>query len=308
MRVVAGLLAATTIAAASPAAAFNARGHMIVAEVAYAHLTDKAKTKASELIRVNPDYAKLISGFESAPRAKQDQVAFVRAATWPDMIKSDSEYTDKDDTVSAATAAQNSGYSDKLRHRYWHYYDIAFSPDHTPTKEAETPNAKTQIAALRDAIGSASTSNGVKSYDLVWLLHLVGDAHQPLHATSRYTKTLANGDNGGNSETVCDRSCGALHAFWDGAFGTGSSVNTAITYADALPAADHTKAAIADEEVWFQESFAAAKKYAYAAPVKNTKGPFTLTKKYRADAARISNQRAELAGARLASLINDAFK
>jgi hypothetical protein len=32
------------------------------------------------------------------------------------------------------------------------------------------------------ASGHGSASDDVKSYDLLWLIHLVGDTHQPLHA------------------------------------------------------------------------------------------------------------------------------
>jgi hypothetical protein len=49
----------------------------------------------------------------------------------------------------------------------------------------------------------ASTPNDpnldkLKSYDLPWLLHLVGDVHQPLHSTTRVSATKPDGDNGGN--------------------------------------------------------------------------------------------------------------
>src|SRR6476660_8683192 len=43
-------------------------------------------------------------------------------------------------------------------------------------------NAATEIKKLKDALTSSEVSDEVRSYDLVWPLHLVGDAHQPLHA------------------------------------------------------------------------------------------------------------------------------
>ena len=46
-----------------------------------------------------------------------------------------------------------------------------------------TPNAVTQIGVIRKVLAS-SESDGLKSYDLVWLLHLIGDVRQPLHAAS----------------------------------------------------------------------------------------------------------------------------
>ena len=47
---------------------------------------------------------------------------------------------------------------------------------------------KTQIVAFRKTLGDSGASDELKSYDLVWLLHLVGDVHQPLHATTRFNQ------------------------------------------------------------------------------------------------------------------------
>jgi hypothetical protein len=74
----------------------------------------------------------------------------------------------------------------------------------------------------------------VKSYDLVWLIHLVGDAHHPLHATSRFT-AADPGDNGGNAETVTPANAAneSLHAFWDGLLGDRLTPDQAISMAAA---------------------------------------------------------------------------
>jgi hypothetical protein len=95
----------------------------------------------------------------------------------------------------------------------------------------------------------------VKSYDLVWLIHLVGDAHQPLHATSRFT-AADPGDNGGNAETVTPKNAAAesLYAFWDGLLGDRLTPDQAIRMAASLPSADAVRAARADPQVWFDES------------------------------------------------------
>jgi S1/P1 nuclease len=55
------------------------------------------------------------------------------------------------------------------------------------------------VAALP---ASSGASDDVRSYDLTWILHLVGDAHQPLHASGRYTRQIPNGDGGGNAQQV----------------------------------------------------------------------------------------------------------
>src|SRR5204862_5471350 len=140
------------------------------------------------------------------------------------------------------TAAQNIGYSDLSRHGYWHYIDLPFSPDGTPLEQPIAPNAATQIAAFRAALSAPDTTDEVKSYDLVWLLHLVGDVHQPLHCATRVRQSDPDGDAGGNGVAVRCAACPErLHAFWDGVFAPGSSTPSAvINVAQALPAPDPT--------------------------------------------------------------------
>src|ERR1700730_12872831 len=59
-------------------------------------------------------------------------------------------------------------------------------------------NVQTQIPMFRSALRATSgASDDVRSYDLVWLIHLVGDVHQPLHTTSRFTHEQPKGDAGG---------------------------------------------------------------------------------------------------------------
>ena len=141
-------------------------------------------------------------------------------------------------------------------------------------------NVLTQIKALTTALASNSPDD-VKSYDLVWLIHLVSDAHQPLHATSRFT-AADPGDNGGNAETVKPTNAAAesLHAFWDGLLGDRLTPDQAISMAASLPSTDPVRAARADPEVWCDESEAAAEALAYASPIRDGDGPYNLTADY----------------------------
>ncbi len=173
------------------------------------------------------------------------------------------------------------------------------------------PNAKTQIDLFTAAIASSDASDDIKSYDLVWLEHLVGDVHQPLHATSRFSAASPMGDRGGNSVVLCGNPCKSkseLHAFWDNVLGTSKIPATAITAANALPAAPAAGAAITDDQVWIDESFDAAKQFVYAAPVGAGDGPYTLTTTYKNKAKTEAKARIELAGIRLAKLINANLK
>jgi hypothetical protein len=209
------------------------------------------------------------------------------------------------------------GYTDKARHKYWHFVDKPFSDDGTPTQPEKDPNAQTQIPIMRTALGSVSDSDAAKdlaSYDLVWLEHLVGDAHQPLHATTRFTQDLPDGDAGGNSVKVhcgTDHGCGAseLHALWDDLLGPNTATPDEVeAAANALPDADAAAAAIADEGTWIDESFQAAQSVVYQAPIGEGVGPFPLTAEYGATDKALAKQRIALAGARLANMLNDALK
>jgi hypothetical protein len=54
-----------------------------------------------------------------------------------------------------------------------------------------------------------------------YLVHLVGDIHQPLHSVSLYNTTFPSGDRGGNSLKIIilNGTSQNLHSYWDaGAF------------------------------------------------------------------------------------------
>src|SRR5579872_429681 len=182
--------------------AWDGEGHMQVAEIAWQHLTAASRTRVATLLKLNPQYQSWIA---NVPAAKRNQVAFVMAATWPDYIKkSVAGYTNDTDTPPPGpTSSQNIGYSDHLMHRYWHFIDTPFSSDGTALVQPVAPNAKTQIELFTAAIAGTTASDDIKSYDLVWLEHLVGDVHQPLHATSRFSAASPLGDHGGNLVILC---------------------------------------------------------------------------------------------------------
>jgi hypothetical protein len=289
--------------------AWDSEGHMQVAEIAWQHLTPASRTRASALLKLNPQYKTWVANVATA---KVKQVAFVKAATWPDYIKSAAGYTDDTDTAPPGPASsQNIGYSDKLMHKYWHFIDTPFSTDGTALVQPVPPNAETQIELFTTAIAGSDASDDIKSYDLVWLEHLVGDVHQPLHATSRFSTASPEGDQGGNLVILCGNPCNSkseLHAFWDDLLGTSASATTAITAADKLPAAPAAGAAVTDDHTWIAESFDAAKQYVYTAPVAAGDGPYTLTTAYKTKAKTEAKARIELAGIRLANLINSNLK
>jgi hypothetical protein len=301
------------------ALAWDDFGHMAVAGIAYKNLKPASRKRAVELLQRNPRYTNWIVGAVAVDR---NRVAFMRAATWADAIKSDPQYTSTNDVQTLPTASQNLGYADKLRHTYWHFVDQPFSPDGTALVAAPAPNAATQISAFRAMLASADADDDLKSYDLSWLLHLVGDVHQPLHCVSRYDRADPQGDRGGNNvkiagntlPPICDdpRYCpfgpaGELHAFYDDIIGDSYCTAEVETAIKTFPAADATKAGILDESAWIAEGFALAQSAAYQAPIGVGDGPFTITATYQTAAVALGRQQVALAGLRLARLLDDCF-
>jgi hypothetical protein len=285
------------------ASSWNARGHMMVAAIAWDQLEEPTKARAAELLKLNPEHKNWIRNVPAADRAK---TAFMKAATWPDFIR-DVYKDDGSDPEKAPLASQNIGYEDELQHRYWHFVDLPFSLDGSPLQQPKKPNALTQIIEFRKVIASKEADDDLKSYDLVWLIHLVGDVHQPLHATARFSTASPKGDNGGNDVKVCSP-CKTLHSFWDSSAGTASNVASVSNAADGLDEADPDAADLDNPQTWVEESFKIAQSAVYRRPVGKENGPFEITKAYRKSASNIAEERIVLAGARLAKLLNDHLR
>jgi hypothetical protein len=287
-------------------------GHMQIAYLAYKRLDPVVRDRADLLLRLNPDYPIWIAG---APEEKEKLYAFVHAATWADDIKTKSDYYD--DRVTDSTASQNVPYG-HLKHSYWHYKDTLYWSDGTPLPAPDPVDAVTQLKLMITKLAASSGApDNLRSHDLVWMLHLVGDLHQPLHAIVRYTGQISGpgGDRGGNLELVTPATGETLplHFYWDRMFGGYSSVFGAIFDADdqaglgnVMP--DAAKAQILDPDTWAQESFELAKQNAYAAPIRTDKTAVQLTRDYETNARNVAPSQAALAAARLANLLNAVLK
>jgi hypothetical protein len=303
------------LALSRPALAWNDRGHMTVAYIAYKQLTPTTRDRVNALLKLNPKYSGWSATVDKqVPGASADDknlMIFMIAATWADGIKRDSTYTQDGSQNGnrpdgSPDPGKNTGYDDLLMHKYWHFIDTPFTTDGTALPSIPTPNAQERIALFRTVLASTG-ADPLKSYDLTWLLHLVGDVHQPLHASTRVSSTDPNGDSGGNLVKLSCRSC-ELHAFWDHLLGTSNNLNTAVKAARKLPAAEAALAAKSDEKDWIAESFTESRQTVYAAPIAAGNGPFTLTASYKKNAGKLAKVRVRLAGARLANLLNTELK
>lgn len=296
---------------AMPALAWYDFGHEAVAAIAWNKLNPSTKERVTALLSKNPYYSKWLAQVPpGTSEADKNMLVFAQSATWADAIKRDHSYhadgAEGGNKPDGPACAENLGYSDTRLHKYWHYDDIAFSPDHTMLPPHATPNAQTQIEAFRKTLASDSPDD-LKSYDLVWLVHLVGDVHQPLHCVTRVIHDDPTGDKGGN-DCKLNGKPDNIHSIWDGIVGDARDLQPAVDFAKSLPDAPKSQAREKDEKVWIAESYKLARKNVYTKPIGKTNGPFDLTDKYKQQARKIGEQRIELAGARLANLLNEELK
>ena len=191
-------------------------------------------------------------------------------------------------------------------HKYWHYVDIPYSQDGTPLPPLPLPTAKDEIPVFQKVLASEA-SDDLKSYDLCWLLHIVGDIHEPLHTINRACKDSPHGDNGANDVKINGPDL-VLHKFWDNVLGPEGPPATAIPFARKLSKANKKLAGETNVHDWVQESHKLAIDKIYQKPVGPEDGPYTLTNSYKKMTHKLATQRVELAGERLANLLNQSLK
>ncbi len=304
------------------ALAWHGQGHMMTAKVAWDQMTPGARCRAVKLLKTHDGaYGDQLNAL--GPN-RRDEALFISAATWPDRIKQDTHYINDGEEPTGAQADDNVGFSDLYMHKYWHYADYPVPA--RPTANLPPPiNARERIELFAKTLASTA-SNDVKAYDLAWLIHLVGDIHQPLHAATQVSRAFKGGkDDGGNGVLLSwkaktswsdptyypgSKSLPAnLHSYWDGAPGDDSgSLAEAADLGAGLPVAGQDKAMIIHAQAWLDESHDLADRFVYAAPIKRgQKGPFYLTPAYAQRAVLTTRGQVALGGARLARLLNLAL-
>jgi hypothetical protein len=113
-----------------------------------------------------------------------------------------------------------------------------------------------------------------KAIYLCWVMHLIGDIHQPLHCVSLFSEQFPKGDHGGNDALyrLGARRIIKLHPFWDDLLGKSPTPTTVERGAqEAQAALNANRAEVTREEQanpsfesWAKESFTLAVAYAYA--------------------------------------------
>ena len=290
-----------TLALTFPAMAWNYSGHRIVAEIAYERLTPQARLRVDEMMRRHPDFEMITHDAPTDPGARA-HYAFVWAASWPDQILSDSRFYDPARADSQPTPLLP-GFPDMQRHGTWHYHDIPISGDGTPVLQQAPPHLMTELPRLLSELAMVSPLQA--TYDLPWLVHLVGDSHQPLHATSRYVKSQPKGDAGGNFVFV--QGGPNLHSLWDNAAAPRDlPYEDVVRYAREIAAENPQEPGSLNPKDWIAESFELDKStvYTFGLDTGTKEHPLVMPPGYEEKAKSVARQRVALAGYRLAAVLN----
>jgi hypothetical protein len=233
-RAVALIVIAVHTSFAPCARAWNAHGHMLIALVAYDSLPDTRRAALTTLLSAHPRYREdLLSAVPSslADARDRERWLFAYAATWPDQLREQPAY----------------------RRGTWHYVNLPLylrpsglvtcrdarrdfpasvarvlriDAERRARGQPGIPSGDSILAALpnnQHILADTRASPEARALALSWLLHLVGDAHQPLHGVALFTgERFVTGDRGGNDILVRGRA--SLHALWDDLLGEGTTL------------------------------------------------------------------------------------
>lgn len=270
--------------------AWGSEGHRVVALIAYRQLSPKVRARVDELLSTD----------DSGLTRDRSMAA---ESTWAD------RYRD----------------SDRDRHgpRYtrtwqWHFVDLEIdSPNLISACHGEPavpPGLPASRGPARDCVvdkivefsrelRASSTPTRERLRALQFLVHLVGDLHQPLHSADRH-------DRGGNALRVVlpGGRASNLHAAWDSRFVADldrSPRRLAETLAGEITPAQRRRWSRGTPADWARETERVAARIAYGdLPQPDARGRVHLGPAYVAAATAATRTQLERAGVRLAALLN----
>jgi hypothetical protein len=303
------------------------KGHKMVASIALRQLDPAEREKIFAILKNHPRWQqefadRMPEDVRTGDTAMQLEWSFQQAAIWPDIAR---EYQDD--------------VRDKFHRSTWHYInhgiylndqDREKFEKQFPTGSFEVPDKVEDVTNVIQALKftrramkpSEKTPDAERAVYLAWIMHLLGDLHQPMHSTSMYSsKLFPTGDKGGNDVALVQR--GNLHSLWDSFPGPGKATlkearDEALTLMidDDFKKQGEAARAQLDEETWLKESQQLAQTYVYSdevlAPLRNyenatelKKNPLGLSKDYMQTGGKIAKQRVVEAGYRLGLVLKE---
>ena len=248
--------------------AWGVEGHQIVAHIAARELTSAARVQVQDLL------------------GGDAEGAMVEVSTWADEIR----------RARPNTAP-------------WHFVDIPVgSAGYDPSRDCRNDRCiVAQIEREETILADRQLAPPVRAEALRFLIHFVGDIHQPLHAAD-------NRDRGGNGvHVILGRRRETLHAVWDvdvvRALGR-SPEDVAAVLARQISPADRRQWERGTARNWANESFqiADAEIYAKLPGSGSTEVPISLPASYAESEKRTVSTQLEKAGIRLSWVLNTALR
>jgi hypothetical protein len=266
-----------------PAWGWGPEGHVVVARVAEQHLSHRARDGILELIGTR-------------------SIADTRIANWADFIKRSAFYKRK--YPNNAT---------------WHYIDLPLGVEKDKVAEyCQNHNCVIDaVKRFQDILRDPEASGQSRKEALFFLVHLVGDLHQPLHCAT------LNDDHGGNKRRVLlpgededEFHRTNLHHVWDTELVQGAMGGLTVEdFADRLSAQVtpelSRQGSLVDVKAWVLESNRAAAESAYQGITGDDgmKGkPIALSPDYMRANQTVVRRQLQRAGVRLALVLNAAFE
>ncbi len=290
-----GVAVACSLCGAAPGLAWGPQGHELVAEIARLYLTPAARAGVEGVLG-----SYKLSDFE--------------VTCWPDIIRGNKEYDGQ-----------------YPHNGSWHYINFDVTQWYDENFILETSqdgnDIVTQILHWRDELADSKLEKKTRLDALRFLVHFVGDLHQPLHCAYRY------GDMGGNMlpvnsfhgqhysfepDTPMDYPP-SLHSTWDEYL-----VNELVAGQKTRTFARALRKEITPDQVgewsdddalgWAQDSYWVARKQVYRwtngerVPFKWAEPGMDLTSENYIDShLTVVREQLKKAGVRLAHLINTAL-
>lgn len=285
------LLAALSLS--GRALAWHSSGHMQIALLAYDQLDAPTQRRLVELLRKHPrfqaDFVRNMPA-ELTSDAQRARWIFAFAATWPDVARELPEYHHgtwhwvnyplslEGGKLSNCREARKAFPASVQRVHALLAERAAKDPagrPAPPAPPADDPAKDSLLDALprmRAKLHDAKAPPAERALALSWVLHLVADAHQPLHAVALFTpRVFATGDRGGNEISAGER--GSLHVLWDGVLGGDepfASVEQKIAQLKAdgvlVRAGEHARTDLTPAR-WLEEDCELARSFVYVPAV-----------------------------------------
>jgi hypothetical protein len=292
LRGAAATLTAASLAMPGTVLAWGDEGHEIVGEIATHFLAPAVRQRIVAMLAADTD-----------PLTAHD---FVSETTWADRFR------DSDRSSTKVHYDQT---------HQWHFVNIELTTadidaacfGHAPLPPATVASlgppsdcAVDKIVEFAAELSAPQTSPAERLVALKFLMHFVGDIHQPLHASDSH-------DEGGNTKKVkaVGVGSGSLHGFWDTQFverlGT-DPITVGDTIAAGISPADVALWSQGSATDWARESFGVAKTSVYGKlPKPAANGVYTFPAAYVTASKAIVTKQLSRAGVRLATVLNTAL-